>query len=277
MKKIIILIGLSLSIRATSQQLKFRNELVDTLQIISSSGHYLFDKKGTYTSFTDEISITFDNKAQTYVVSHYNRTSSKATLEPPKTETKKIKTKKPNIDLSAIGNLLAALESGNIQPTFDNIGITSELFSTLTSADKIIQVAKWYKSDWHFKKSFSTKEQNDKRFKGCQNKDTFNLYLKEVYKIGQTGYSVVTDVHSNFDIFVVTKAGKLHFEGKYPDPFRQPWYDLTNESTTIINLTINKTLTVLLPRQFHNRASIDFGALTNDYIEWYLKRQLIIF
>jgi hypothetical protein len=276
-KKLIILIGLCFSIRATSQQLTFRNESVDTLKIVSSAGHYHFDKKGTYTTLTDQISLVFDSDKQTYLVSSYKRTSNIGTFDPPKVETKEIKTPKPNINPAAIGSLLIALQNGNIQPTFDNIGITSDQFSSLTAPNKIIQVAKWHKSDWHFKKSFSTKEQNEMRFKGCQNKDTFNLYLKDVYEIGQTSYAMVTDVHNTFEIFVITKNNKHHFEGKYPNPFRQPWYEISDKSSTTINLSINSTLARLLSKQFNNWASLDFGELTNDYIEWYLKRRGIIF
>ena len=105
------------------------------------------------------------------------------------------------------------------------------------------------------------------------NKDTFNLYLNETYKIGLTSYPMVTDVHDIFNIKIVTKKNKHLFEGKYPNTYKQPWYELSNKSTTILNLAINAALVSLLPKQFLRLSSIDFQTLTTDYIEWYLKRQ----
>ena len=88
--------------------------------------------------------------------------------------------------------------------------MTNRDFQKLTDKKHIIRVAKWHEEDWHFKRAYSTKEQNEIIFKGCQNIDTLNLYLSTAFDT--SGYVVVTDVDSHFDIILSTKNSNYHFE-----------------------------------------------------------------
>ncbi|MBK9731145.1 MAG: hypothetical protein IPO83_07635 [Chitinophagaceae bacterium] len=280
MKQILILIGLTLSLCATGQQLTYKGEFVDTIKIISNSSYYHFDDKGTTTGVYDEYIVVFDKLKNNYILNPYRRTDYKYTFKPDTSFNKeKVLKQGEVVDGLLISNLLKQFEVSYIKPAFDNIGMSNEQFLNLTDEKHIVQVAKWHKEDWHFKKSYSTKEQNKTIFKGCQNVDSLNLYLATAFDT--SGYIVVTDVDQHFDVVILTSKSKYRFEGKYPNSFKQPWY---NHSTTnihstnsVLNLSINSALVAILPDKFSRLETLKFEALTNEYIEWYLKRRGIIF
>jgi hypothetical protein len=279
-KSLIIFIGLIISISVSGQQLTYKGELVDTIKIISNSSYYHFDDKGTTTGVYDEYIIVYDKQKSNYIINPYRRTEYKITFKPD-TSSRKEKVLKQGemINRLLISNLLKQFEVSYIKPAFDNIGMTNEKFLNLTDKKHIVQVAKWHKQDWHFKKSYSTREQNEAIFKGCQNIDTLNMYLATAFDT--SGYVVITDVDQHFDVVIVTTEAKYRFEGKYPNSFKQPWYNhSTNDmlnTNSVLNFSINSALVAILPDKFSRLETLKFGALTNEYIEWYLKRRGIIF
>jgi len=279
-KQLIIIIGLTISIYASGQQLTYKGDFVDTLTITSNSSYYHFDTCGTTTGIYDEYILVFDKEKNNYILNPYKRTEYKFTFKPD-TSFRKEKILKQGlaVDRLLISNLLKQLEINYVKPTFKNIGITNKEFQKLTDKKHIIQVAKWHKEDWHFKRAYSTKEKNEKIFKGCQNIDTLNLYLSTAFDT--SGYVIVTDVDSHFDVIISTKNGNYRFEGKYPNPYKQPWYIHSDKDnftlTSVLNFSINNALVSILPRRFTRLETLKFEALTNQYIEWYLKRRGIIF
>jgi hypothetical protein len=279
-KLLSIFIGLIISISATGQQLTYRGGLVDTLKIISNSSYYHFDTCGTTTGIYDEFVLVFSKEKKNYILSPFQRTEYKITFKPDTSFIKeKIIKQGVVVDRQLISSLLAQFEITYRQPSFDNLGMTTEEFFKLTDKMHIIQVAKWHDTDWQFKNSYSTKEQNDKIFKGCQNTDTLNLYLASVFDT--SGYAMVTDVSDLYSVHIITPDNKFNFEGKYPNSFKQPWYDHSDTKnvlpTSILNLSINNALVAILPNNFSRLGTLKFEALINEYIEWYLKRRRIIF
>ena len=280
MKLLTILIGLTISISVTGQQLTYKGELVDTLKIISNSSYYHFDTSGTTTGIYDEYIIVFNKEKNNYYLNPYKRTDYKFTFKPD-TSFKKEKILKQGLVINRIQieNLLKQFEITYSKPTFNNIGMTNEEFLKLTDKKHIIQVAKWHKTDWHFKKAYSTKEQNENIFKGCQNIDTLNFYLATAFDT--SGYVMITDVSDTYEVFILTDKMNYRFEGKYPNSYKQPWYYHTNNggfsSTSLLNFSINNALVDILPEKFSRLETLKSEALTNDYIEWYLKKRGIIF
>jgi hypothetical protein len=140
-------------------------------------------------------------------------------------------------------------------------------------------VAKKYKQDWQFKRRYSSKEDNKLIYKGCQNADTFNLFLNS-YKVDTGGYIIVSDYSDEMYINIICGDKKYTYEGKYPNNFKQPWYDHSDTSWisyhSLFNFDINKWLVAILPEDFYRRETIEISSFTNSYIKWYLKRKQII-
>lgn len=253
---------------------------MDTLKIISNSSYYHFDTCGTTTGINDEYVIIFDKEKNSYILNPYKRTNYKFAFKPVESIKKETILKQGLlIDRLLISNLLKEFEITYVKPSFNDTRITSEEFLKLTDKKHIVEVAKWNKADWHFKKSYSSKKQNETIFKGCQNIDTFNLYLSTSFDTSR--YVMITDVDDHFDVIISTTKTNYRFEGKYPNAFKQPWYNLSGKdsfaSASVLNFSINSALVGILPNSFSRLETLKFEALTNEYIEWYLKRRGIIF
>lgn len=279
-KQILILFGLTFSLSVTAQQLTYMGDYVDTLKIISNSSYFHFDDRGTTTGTYDEYILVFNKVKNNYILSPYQRTKYKFTLKPDSSFIKKkILRQGLVVDRILISKLLKQFEITYRNPNFDNIGITNKEFFKLTDKRHIIQIAKRHKTDWYFKRAYSTKEQNEIIFKGCQNIDTLNLYLSTAFDT--SGYVIITDVDIHFNVIISSKKINYRFEGKHPNPYKQPWYNhLDNDgfaSNSILNFSINNTLVGILPNNFSRLETLKIEALTNEYIKWYLKRRGIIF
>jgi hypothetical protein len=277
----IIITGLLLSNVVYGQQLQFRGLPVDTITISSSSGYYHFDDKGTTTGRSDIYIIAFDKTANNYVVADYMTGTMKGTYKPDtlKEKAKHLSNEKGKvISNDLLDSLLTAFSSRYVKPTFDNLGFDKHEFILLTDEKHIRKVAKQYKEDWHFKMSYTTKEKNEIIFKGCQSVDTFNLFVSTMFDT--SGYIMITDVWDEMHVYIKTSEKEFIFEGKYPNAFKQPWYDHSDTSkwatASIVNLNINKFLVAILPDKFHRRNEIELQSLTEEYIKWYLKRRDII-
>jgi hypothetical protein len=287
--------GLMLTTVTFGQQLTFKGQPVDSIEVVSSQGHYHFDDKGTTTSTNDHYVITFDKATNSYVTI-YKRILSTFTCK-PESDSEKVKKLSTGriVERSNLEGFLSALSNTYLKPTFDNIGLNKEKFLALTNEKEILRVAKLYKEDWHFDtKRYSEKEDNEIIFKGCQNIDTFNLFLSTQFDT--TGYSIVFDYWDEWDVYIKAGENHYHYESKYPNKFKQPWFDLSDTSTylaegdstlgipslrlqtitSILNFDINTYLVSMLPKKFYRRNSINLDALMIYYIKWYLQRRDII-
>lgn len=278
MKQFILFIALISSLSSIAQQLKYKDEDVDTIKIISNSSYFHFDSCGTTTGIYDEYIIVFDKIKNNYILNPYQRTEYKYTFNPDTSIVKQKQLKQGlSIDKILIGELLNELEISYIKPTFENIGISKKEFLKLTNKKHFLQVANWYKVDWQFEKNYSSKEENKKIFNACQNIDTFNLYLDNEFDTSD--YIVITDVDAHFEIIISTNKTDYRFEGKYPNTYKQPWYLQTNDGDfkPILNFSINQAIQKIVPTNFSNFKSLKIEELTNAYIKWYLKRCDILF
>ncbi|MCU0348731.1 MAG: hypothetical protein MUC59_17460 [Saprospiraceae bacterium] len=264
---------------ACGQQLIFRGYPLDTISIFGSAGYYHFDEKGTTTGREDVYVIAFDNQFKYYKVVDCKRNRILNTIHP---DTSIIETKHfyrqagKQIPTILLDNLCSALNSKMTHPIFSSLFIQEQDFFSLVDKKHILEVAKRYKEDWQFKRRYSSREENKILYKGCQNIDTFNLFLTS--RFDTSGYVMVTDVWDEINISIKT-ANQCHsFEGKYPNPFRQPWYEhsLEGNTITILNLDINRALVSILPDKFYRKDSIAFPELIKTYIKWYLQRRDII-
>jgi hypothetical protein len=275
LKLLTLIVGLLLSNIVNGQQLKFRGFPVDTISIRSSSGGY---QHGGLKGRSDYFNITFDKKTNKYNAEYkknYSKTSSK-----PNATWEKVKqlNKNKTVSNSSIEGLLNAFSTKNLKPTFENFGYNEKQFLSLTDGKHIRKVAKRYKRNWQFRRAYSSREENEIIFKGCQNLDTFSLFISS--KFDTTHYILVTDYWDEMKVKITTNEKEFRFEGHYPNTFKQPWYDHSDTSKffiPIVNLNINRFLVEILPNKFYKRKTIELQSLTDNYIKWYLKRRGIIY
>ncbi|HLP93841.1 MAG TPA: hypothetical protein VK168_07370 [Saprospiraceae bacterium] len=282
MKIPISLLFLFLSSTAVGQAVHFSGYPVDTIVITSSAGYYHFDKKGTTTGRTDTYTIAFDKKRSQYVASDYTSVKEKHTSR-PETSTKKEKTiaryKGKLVPSALIDSLFRAVSSNEVVITFEKAGFDKQVFLLETQEKYIRKEARLHKKSWYFDLDYTTKEENEAIFDGCQNIDTFNLFLSAAFDT--VGYPFVTDVWSNIHIDIKTTEKTTRLVGCYPNVFFQPWYNEDHQHSRlpdpILNLNINRYLLQLLPANFYLRHTLEFRRLTTDYIRWYLHRRGILY
>jgi hypothetical protein len=277
MKNTLTLILTILSYSVFGQQLQFNGQLVDTIFIKSHRSVYQFDDKGTTKGIADIISFTFDSNQNQYVIHQFYRDEYRRTFEPD-TITLETNVYKSEIgketDFGKIESLLTALSTNVSNRNLFTQVDTTELKVFITEK-QIRKVAKWNDIAWQFKRRYSTKEQNDEFFNSCKSMDTLKIYLKE--RFDTSGYVIVTDYSNTINIWISTSTAEYRFEGKYPNPVKQPWYNHSDTSLTleepILNLKINQSLSELLPKNFLLKETISNEALVNDYITWYFERR----
>lgn len=280
LKKLVSVFSLVISIHLSAQQLTYKDERVDTLKITSNVSGFHFDTNGTTTGTRDEYCIVFNKESDNYVLNHYKRIKYKYTNKPETLSNKeRIIAHGAVIDKNLISNLLKQFETNYDKPALNNIGVSDEVFLKSVSDKHIVQVAKRHKSNWYFKRYYSTKEESAIIFNGCQNTDTLNLFLATAFDT--IGYSMITDYDDHFNVFISTAERKYSFEGKYPNLFKRPWYHIPNIGdflwVPVLNLSINSALVKILPTDFSRLETLKFETLADKYIEWYLKRRKIIY
>jgi hypothetical protein len=277
MKNSLTLILTILSFSVFGQQLQFSGQLVDTIFIKSHRSVYQFDDKGTTKGIADIISFTYDSNQNQYVIDQFYRDEYKRTFEPDtiQLETNVYKSEiGRTIEFDKIELLLAALSTKGSNPDLFTQVDTVKLKESLTEK-QIRKIAKWNDIAWQFKRRYSMKEQNTEFFNGCKSIDTLKIYLAE--RFDTLGYVIVTDYSNTINIWISTNKTEYRFEGKYPNPVKQPWYNHSDTSQSlglaILNLEINHSLCELLPKDFLLKETISNEALVNDYINWYFERR----
>jgi hypothetical protein len=258
------------------QQLKFNNEYVDSVFIKSHISSYQFDDKGTTKGHAEKLIIAFNKKQNQYLMTEYIQDQYNRTIEPDtielKTKINKVKTELiENINLT---QLLTAVSSNerplNIINNLDSIELQK-----FVNEKQIRKIAKQINIDWQFKMKYTTKEENGHFFNSFQSKDTLRIYLQE--RFDSTGFVMISDYSNTINIWIKTENTKYRFEGKYPNPVKQPWYNHSDSTKVfgkpILNLQINRALMKILPAEFLLKNSISTQALYNDYIRWYFERR----
>lgn len=259
------------------QQLKFNGELVDTVFIKSHRSVYQFDEKGTTKGDANILSISYNYIENKYLIDKYYQDEYSRTFRPDtisinkKDLLRKVELKINNENLK---NLLSSLTKNKKTKSLIE-QIDTIAFKEYVYKKEIRSTARRFKTNWNFKRRYSTKKENNAFFKSCQSIDSLKLYLKE--RFDTKGYVIITDYSNTFNIWISTTSNEYRFEGKYPNPVKQPWYNHNVNSqgltTLILNLDINKNLEKVLPDKFLLIDSISEKSLFNDYIIWYLERR----
>lgn len=259
------------------QQVEFRGEPIDTLQIYSHSSVYRFDKKGTTKGEAEYFLLVYDKMNNFYrVYSHYydkyKRTIRPDTIKINTHTIKKYQNKKvPSEDILM---LVSSLNKSEKPSEYVN-DVDSLYFKTLVNEKQIKKIAQQEGVTFQFKKNRNS-EENNLFFKKCQSLDTLKLYLIECFDIIDTmSYMVITDVSRTINIRIITNKTTYFFEGKYPNIVNQPWYDhsdTTNFAKSVLNLNINFALEKVLPKRFMSLETISMKEIMNLYILWYLER-----
>lgn len=288
---VLFLIGCS----AVGQQLHFRGSPVDTIIVSGLSGYYHFEKTAKTTGREDIFQIAFDRKENDYRVVAYEKIRKTINYEPI-SEKENIsrfsRFEGKKVSSQMLEKLLNAFSSPYHPPTYQNLGLDTNTFLGLTDARHIRKIAKRYDEGWQFKGAYSTKEENQVIYEGCQHADTFDLFLSA--KFDTTGYVEMCDYWDEIFVKIGSSGKYLVFEGKYPNKFKQPWYDHSSTDSTMIptleegkfkyelridpvlNFNINAALADLLPDGFFRKNTIEFKALIYQYLKWYLQRREII-
>jgi len=258
-------------------QVDFRGHAIDTIVIKSHQSAYQFDEKGSTIGESDNLIIAFSEASNGYeLIDHfkdrYTRTSRPDTLRLNTTHlTKNTQLRIPD---SSIHRLAKALDhSGSPLEQFNQLNGSS--FSEHVHAKSIQEMARKHGLKWMFKKRYSSQQETQEFITSCTSVDTLALYLAS--RFDSSGYVVVTDASRNFRVRIVTKHDDHRFEGKYPNPLKQPWYDDSDLSQPlpecVLNLDINFALEVILPVDFFLRGDLTLKALYDDYITWFLEHR----
>ena len=281
MRNLISIASLLLSNCVSGQQLIFRGFEVDTVSIGNSAGYYHINEAGTTTGTEEVLIIIYNPIVKKYLVADYIRTTFKRTRNPDTTEveTKSILNgNKKSVSLQTLDSLLTAFNSNYVRPNYDCIGYERKTFLSLIDEKQVRKVAKKYNEHWQFKNAYSSKNENKTLFDGCHNIDTFNFFLETKFK--NKTPTIVTDVWDATSLNIKASHHSFKFSAVYPDAFRQPWYDFSDnsvfKSSSILNLNINKLLLNILPENFYRKNEFELKPLINDYIKWYLIRRDII-
>lgn len=258
-------------------QIDFRGNAIDTILIKSHRSAYQFDEKGTTLGESDNLIVAFSNSSNGYEVIDYYKDTYTSTIHP---DTLIIRTVHftgstlQKIPDSTMQRLALALDH-SVSPldAFDQI--TGHSFTQHVHAGSIRKSARIHGLKWMLKRRYSTRRETEEFITSCTSEDTLALYLYSRFE--NTGYIVITDASRNFRVRVVTQFGDHHFEGKYPNPLKQPWYDHSDLSQPfpidVLNLNINFALEEMLPVDFFLRKDITRKALYEDYIRWFFEHR----
>ena len=276
MRILFVIIWILLSVTLFGQQLKFNGELVDTIYIVAHKSVYQFDERGTTKGKAQFFSIVFNPSVNAYQINQYYQDKY---LWFCKSDEVRLKTKnllnrvEKKIDNRDIENLLCSLtESIDTNTLMKQIDTMT--FLNYVTGKQIRRIAKKYKANWYFNWRYSSKEENEEFFDSCRSLDTLKEYLNDRFEL--QGYIVTSETSSTIEVWISTTHSEFYFEGKYPNPYKQPWYNHSKFSqgiTPVLNFEINKFLIEILPKDFLLIESISNEALFDDYIAWYLERR----
>lgn len=277
---LIIIVLLLIGLNGFGQQILYDTELVDSIIISSHLSAYQFDEEGTTKGKEDILNIAYSTEDSSYIIQSYCRNTFQGTIKPNNHE---IKTKywdkysHLSVDKYHLISLLQSLET-NDEPINYLHSLSPFDFKELVNEKSIRNFANFNKQGWHFSMRYTTKENNVEFFKNCQSYDSLKLYLS--IRFDTIGYSMITDYSNLICIRIVTNKSNIQFEGKYPNPLKQPWYNYAGTSFAhlkkVLNLNINFSLDELLPKNFLLKDSISKEAFINDYITWYFERRGIL-
>lgn len=281
------IIFLLLNFLGYGQQLSFRGDLIREINIKSSNGYYDIDKRRSIGD-AEIFNIKYENSKQKYFVFEYstevfNQSSEDTTHNQNKIKLKNIS--KIQLDNLQLDSLIQSLDKSTFPLKFSSMKISKNEFLSLTDKKHIKNVIKrFYKNenfgfrlvemlDWWF----TPKKEKIEIISACQNIENLNDFLK--VEFDSSGWSFVSEYWDDITIRLVTNTNEYVFSAQYPNIFRQPWYEMTNKTTSmknVLNPEINRHLLNILPKNFMGINSLKFESLTTSFILWKLKKKKII-
>lgn len=268
------------------QQNSYKGLLVDSLIITSYSQKYTYnppvDKYPKLNRRSDYYSIVFNKEKNNYQVANNKTIFSEIAwdiwegLFNYEVSKKKERKNKNNIGKvichENIDSLINAINIKYKQPSNTNLGIDSVLLQDHITEHKFDENYHWCEAHCLGAKPYYNNEEKKTLINDCRNIDTFNVYLKTMFDT--TGF-IVSDGDEDEICFNIFASGEVFsYVGKYPNAFKQPWYDYSEMSdglpAPILNLDINKYLSRILPEEFPIKKTLEISGLIDDYIKWYL-------
>ncbi len=251
------------------QQLTFRGQPVEKIYI----NGYPISYEQTNCDKIENFVIGYDKNTDSYLINLYRR----RIIDRIQNQEKEELLRRFNgniIDKNILDSLLTAL-STNKPPVFTNINLDSKKFKTLTNKKHIQKMIKIFTGGGHFK----IKAKPSALSKGCQNLDTFNLYLSG-FLLLDTSNSGNSYLNNLTTIAIKTDKGFFYFSSQWQH-FKQPWIEESRDSGKIkiinyvLNFDINQYLIQILPKKFYSRNTMEIQHLIEGYIIWYfLERKL---
>lgn len=266
---------------SSGQQIKFNEELIDTVTINSHLSVYQFDENGTVKGKENFFIIAFDqDKNEYFVFQYYQVETIRATkIDSTEVERKKRHSLKTiNYNTKDLEQLINALTQTTDSSLLLNQFDTTEIKKYVSNI-RIRKVA--LRNDIHWRLSFLnlTKRERDSLFELSRSMDNFNNYLKDRFL--NKGYPITSDISSGFLISITTTKSKYYYQATFPNLVRQPWYyfgdTAYHDITPVLNFNINKSLKEILPNKFFNLKILSNEALYNDYIYWNFRKWKFIY
>jgi hypothetical protein len=244
------------------QQLKFKNNPVDTITFASGQGGM---RGGKYTNYV----IAYSKKDSTYFVSDYFDFGEKVSGNRKRLNKKKKQHKSfigKDVDINLIKELLMTLEKLDNKPKFEDLGLTIEAFQKLTDIKTVRRIARKYYADYHFDLKYTTIEKNLEFINALQTKDTFNLYISA--RFDTLSRNVQTN---NFDYSAIRiKSERFKFGISAENSFRQPW---STASRKVVNLKVSALMAQIVPKIFLRKEAFEAQTILNDYIKWFMRKR----
>lgn len=262
MKISLLIVGFLVFGNLFGQQLKFKNNPIDTIIFASGSGGM---RGRAYANYV----IAYSTKDGKYLISDYfdfveKPSGNRSSLIRKKKQYKSFIGK--DVDIKLIEKLLVILEKLDNKPRFEDLELTMEEFQKLTDIKTVRRIAKKYYADYQFNLKYTSSENNLEFTDALQNKDTFNLYIRE--RFDTTWNKVAT---SNFEYSAIRiKSGSYKFGVSAESTFRQPW---STGSRKFINLKLSKLIAQIVPKNFREKRAFDLQPLIDDYITWFMRKR----
>lgn len=244
------------------QQLKFKNNSIDTIIFASGTGGM---RGGAYTNYV----IAYSAKDKRYFISDYFDFVEKVSGSRSKLIKKKKQYKAyigKDVNITLIEELLVILEKLENKPKFEDLDLTIGEFQKLTDINEVRKVARKYYADYQFNLKYTTREKNLDFINGLQSRDTFNIYIRERF---DTTRGKVETHNFNYSAIRI-KGDNFKFGISAENSFRQPW---STGSRKVVNLKLSKLMAQIVPKNFGTKELFDVQSIMVDYITWFMRKR----
>lgn len=244
------------------QQLKFKNNDVDTITFASGAGGM---RGGAYTNYV----IVYSVKDSSYTIFDYFDYVEKVSGNRQRLIKKKKQYKSyigKKIDIKLLEELIGVLEKLDNKPKFEDLGLSLAEFQKMADLNAAKKIAKKYYADYQFDLRYTTAEKNTDFVISLQNRDTFNLYIKTRF---DTTWSRVET--NSFDYSAIRiKSDEFKYGISAVNTFRQPW---TTGNRKYVNLKVSRLMAQIVPKNFRRKDAFDIKTIVADYVEWFMRKR----